>query len=367
MPKEPASEGRPAPQPIAGQPSGLISDKKFPIRNVLPWAIGVLVIIIVVLVSLIIWYNIQLTPVGGDAGQLKKITIASGSTSGQIGKELERQSIIRSSTAFDIYTRLIGKNNLLQAGSYRLSPAETTPQIIQHLVNGSVDRFNITFYPGATLSDNIKVLEKAGYSDTEITVAVKATYDSPLFAGRPSSADLEGYIYGETYNFNTGATVKDILERTFAEFYKVVQDNDLVKSFASHNLNLYQGITLASIIQREVSSPNDRKQVAQVFYSRLNSGMALGSDVTYQYIADKTGVVRDPDIDSPYNTRLYPGLPPGPISTPGLTALQAVANPASGDYLYFLSGDDNVTYFAHTYAEHEANVANHCKIKCSTP
>ena len=93
--------------------------------------------------------------------------------------------------------------------------------------------------------------------------------------------------------------------------------------------------------------------------------MVLGSDVTYQYIADKTGVTRDPGLDSPYNTRRYPGLTPTPIASPGKAALLAVANPAAGDYIYFLSGDDDVTYFAHTYAEHERNIVDYCQKKCS--
>jgi len=130
---------------------------------------------------------------------------------------------------------------------------------------------------------------------------------------------------------------------------------------------LYQGITLASIIQREVSGTKDQSQVAQVFYSRLAQGTPLGSDVTYQYAAKKLGVTPSPSLDSPYNTRKYAGLPPGPIATPGLSALQAVATPAPGDYLYFLSGDDNVTYFARTDAEHEANIQNHCHKKCLLP
>jgi UPF0755 protein len=276
-------------------------------------------------------------------------------------------SIIRSATAFRLYLRLSGQNNMMQAGIYRLSPAESIQQIVEHLVNGSVDKFSITFYPGGTLADSIKIIKKAGYSDQEIEVALSETYDSPLFASKPSTADLEGYIYGETYNFNTGVKVEDILKTTFAEFYKKIQDNNLVSGFSAHGLNLYQAITLASIVQREASSSADQKQVAQVFYTRLSAGMVLGSDVTYQYIADKAGLVRDPNLDSPYNTRRYGGLPPGPISNPGLTALQAVADPASGDYVYFLSGDNDVTYFAHTNAEHEANIANYCQKKCATP
>jgi UPF0755 protein len=313
---------------------------------------------------------------GNDKGQLKLITIKPGSTQSQIGYELEKQSIIRSSVAFDIYTRLSCSQNVLQAGTYRLSPAETIPQIVEHFVNGSVDQFSITFFPGATLTDipnNTKkydvttVLTKAGYTTQEISEALSMTYDSPLFAGKPNGKDLEGYVYGETYNFNTGASVSDILRIVFSEFYSVVEDNGLINSFASHGLNLYEGITLASIIQREANSELDQKQVAQVFYSRLNLGWMLGSDVTYQYIADKTGVERDPGMDSEYNTRVKSGLPPGPIAVPGLTALMAVAQPAATDYLYFLSGDDDVTYFAHTDTEHEANIVNHCKEKCSTP
>ena len=365
------------PQPINGQPSGLKTGKKPAKNRTIIWVISIITTILIgFFVVGVIWYNAQLTSVGTDKGQLKLIKIASGSTPAQIGDELQSQSIIRSSIAFNLYIKMSNNNKNLQAGTYRLSPAETIPQIVNHLVNGSVDQFSITFYPGATLVDNTNatkkydvttVLKNAGYSDADITAALKMTYDSPLFANKPASADLEGYIYGETYNFNVGATVQDILTSVFQQYYSVVQKNNLVAGFASHGLNLYEGITLASIVQRESGNKTDQPQVAQVFYSRLASGMTLGSDVTYQYIADKTGVARDPNLNSPYNTRRFAGLPPGPIAVPGLTAMQAVANPASGDYLFFLSGDDNITYFAKTEAEHQANVINHCAVKCSTP
>ncbi len=365
------------PQPINGQPSGLKTGKKPAKNRTIIWVISIVAAILIgFFVVGVIWYNAQLTSVGTDKGQLKLIKIASGSTPAQIGDELQSQSIIRSSIAFNLYIKMSNNNKNLQAGTYRLSPAETIPQIVNHLVNGSVDQFSITFYPGATLVDNTNatkkydvttVLKNAGYSDADITAALKMTYDSPLFANKPASADLEGYIYGETYNFNVGATVQDILTSVFQQYYSVVQKNNLVAGFASHGLNLYEGITLASIVQRESGNKTDQPQVAQVFYSRLASGMTLGSDVTYQYIADKTGVARDPNLNSPYNTRRFAGLPPGPIAVPGLTAMQAVANPASGDYLFFLSGDDNITYFAKTEAEHQANVINHCAVKCSTP
>lgn len=368
-------------QPINGQSSGLQSKKKRSLRNILLWVGGVLIAVIIGLVtSGVIWYKLQLAPVGNDIGQFKKIVIVAGSTPSQISKELKSQSIIRSATAFDICIRLIGKTNNLKAGTYRLSPSDTTPQIIDHILKGSEDQITITFFPGATLTDKTinpnkydvtTVLKNAGYSDSEIVAALKATYTSllfeGLFEGKPLTADLEGYIYGETYNFNSNATVQDIFTRIFEEFYTVVQDNNLIKSFASHGLSLYEGITLASIVQREANTPEDQKTVAQVFYSRIKEGMTLGSDVTYQYIADKTGVARDPEMISPYNTRNILGLTPGPIAVPGLSALLAVAQPAKSTYLYFLSDPDGKLYFAYTNAEHEANIVNHCKEACSIP
>ncbi len=320
-----------------------------------------------------VWYQVQLSPVNASNTNKIQVEIAPSSTPTAIASLLKDKGVIRSDTAFLWYTRLSGVQNKLQAGPYRLSPSESTADIVNHIVNGSFDTFTITFFPGATLVDKVTkpenrtdvttVLERAGYSDQEISTALNKQYDHPLFQDKPASADLEGYVFGETYQFNSGAKVEDILKRTFDEFYKYVVQENLVDAYKQHGLTLYQGITLASIVQRE-SGGDDKAQIAQVFYSRLGMNMALGSDVTYQYIADKTGVPRDPNLDSPYNTRRYVGLPPGPIATPGLSSLKAVASPAAGDYLYFLNGDDHVTYFAHTLAEHQANIVNHCKVKC---
>ena len=327
--------------------------------------------LLIVLIGLILltigiglfWYLQQLRPVDPDQQDRTVVTIASGSAPSVIAQQLEDEGLIRSSTAFGLYTRFTGVQNELQAGTYRLSPSESTPEIVKHLTNGNVDTFEITFLPGATLDDHKDVLRSAGYEDDAIDAALRLDYDSPLFAGKPADADLEGYIYGETYRVSAGSTVTDILEVVFTEFESVVEQNQLQEAFAEQGLSLYEGITLASIIQREAIG-GDEPQIAQVFYSRLSIGMELGSDVTYQYIADKTGVARDVNLDSPYNTRRYGGLPQGPIASPGVDALLATANPAEGDYLYFLSGDDDVTYFARTLEEHETNIREHCQQKC---
>lgn len=358
-------------QPINGQPSGLIQSKKNIKKPVLWLLCGIIAAIILFTITVFTWYSIALKPIGTDKNKHILITIIPGQTPGQIGQLLQEKRVIRSNFAFDIYTRLTDKRDNLQAGTYRLSPAQSTPEIVDHLVKGDVDEFSLTFYPGATLKQDRQVLIDSGYTTTEIDTALAATYNSPLFESKPASADLEGYIYGQTYKFSAGATVSDILKRTFQQFYTDLTDNNLIPAIKSHGYTLYEGIILASIIQKEVASPlstgpsSDQRQVAQVFYSRLAQNMTLGSDVTYQYAADKLGVARDTNLDSPYNTRRYAGLPPGPISSPGITALKAVADPASGNYLYFLSGDDDITYFARTEAEHQANIKAHCQVKCS--
>jgi UPF0755 protein len=367
----PASASQPstqfAPQPLEDTTTGITpAPARKPRRKRILWILAAIIVLIgLVCGGAYLWYVQQLSAVNADDTTKQLVKIESGTTPTQIADKLEQSGLVRNATVFLWYSRLNGVQNKLQAGSYRLSPSESTPEIISHIVNGSVDTFSITFLPGSTLAQNRKVLIDAGYSESTVDAALNTSYDSPLFAGKPAGTDLEGYLYGETYTFNTDTSVKAILEKVFEEFYAVVKENDLVDKYADHGLSLYEGITLASIIQREASvGGTDMPQIAQVFYSRYAIGMPLGSDVTYQYIADKMGVARDTNLDSPYNTRRYAGLPPGPIAVPGEKALLATANPAEGDYLYFLSGDDGITYFARTSAEHEANIQNHCQTKC---
>ena len=357
---------RVSPLPITNTTSGLKpkKDRKKLKKVILFSILGVFVALIGFILTAVIWYNMQLKPVDEKDSSLVTVTIEPDTSPKRIAEVLKEEGVIRNTQAFSIYTRITDTQNSLQAGKYRLSPSETTPEIVEHLTKGTVDTFNITFFPGATLSENRDVLINAGYTAARVDAALAGTYESTLFEGKPSGGDLEGYIYGETYNISASATVEDILVRTFNEYEKVVKENDLVAKFKAQGLSLYQGITLASIVQRE-SIGGDEADIAQVFYNRLANGTMLGSDVTYQYAADKMGVPRDTNLDSPYNTRRYTGLPPGPISAPGLNALLGVANPSGHDYLFFLSGDDDVTYFASDLAGHEANIKAHCKIKCT--
>ena len=358
----------PPPTPLLTQPTPplALEKPKKSRKKLILGVIGALLLLIVVdIIASFVWYKMALTPVNNDDKARQRVDVAVGSSPADIAELLFEKKLIRSELAFDIYTRLSGSRSTLQAGTYSLSPSESTEVIVEHLVSGKTDEFSLTFLPGATLTENKKQLLSVGYSEADIDTALSKTYNHPLFTDKPASADLEGYIYGETYNFSGSATVEQILTKTFDEYYAKIQENDLINKFKAHGLTLYEGITLASIIQREEPNATDQKQVAQVFYLRLSTGMMLGSDVTAYYGADKIGAKRAVSVDTPYNTRIHTGLPPGPIATPGITALQAVASPASGDYLFFLSGDDDVTYYGRTDAEHEANIRNHCQVKCA--
>lgn len=371
---------------VAQLPQRVVDTSKPSRSKYKKWIFGGIAAIILGCAALVAWYQFSLRPVAsGDVARVI-VEIKSGSSPSQIAMLLEEKNVIRSAHAFDIYTRLNDSRNKLQAGTFSLSPTESTKQIVGHLIAGSSEEFEVTFYPGATLDipssssdatpSHRQVLQKLGFSDSEITEAFDASYlaEYPLlFGDKPASADLEGYIYGETYRIASGSTVKQILMRTFDELESKIKSKDIVEAYKKHDLTLYEGITLASIIQREVLSStgatpsDDQRQVAQVFHGRLNSGMQLGSDPTFQYAAKKLGVAPVSTLDSPYNTRIKTGLPPGPISSPSLTALLAVASPADGDYVYFVAGDDGVTHFARTLEEHESNVSRYCTVECKKP
>lgn len=302
-----------------------------------------------------------------QGGQVIIIDIESGETIDTVADELLDKKIIVSKSSFKLYANLNDKTNLI-AGRYELSSGMTIPQILEIINSGDkADSFNITFLPGGTVKMAEKVLIKAGFSESAIKTALAKDYSSEfpnLFAGKPTEADLEGFIFGETYSFEKGTSVETVLKRVFQEMQKYVTELNLEEKYKAQGLTLYQGITLASIIQREVPGLADQKAVAGVFYNRMKAGMTLGSDVTYQYAADKMGVPRSTNLDSPYNLRRYTGLTPTPIATPGVSAMKAAADPDQNNYLYFLSGDDDKTYFGATNDEHEKNIIDHCKEKC---
>lgn len=358
--------------PVSPQP---ITDDT-PAKKSSNWRKKIIIFFIVVLACIALsvggfvgvgmWYQTQLQPVTQDKNAARiRVTIEPGSTPEAIADLLKTKGVIRDANVFVYYTQDKGVQSKLQAGTFSLKPSDPLSVIVDHLVAGKTDEFSITFLPGETLIGHRKALLSAGYGAAEVDDAFKKTYDHPVFAGKPADADLEGYIFGETYSFTADATVEQVLTRAFDELDQHIKQNNLVALYQKQGLNLYQGIIMASIVQREVANLSDSQQVAQVFYKRFRSGMPLGADATFVYAAKKAGATPSVDFPSPYNTRIHAGLPPGPIASPGLTALRAVASPSGTDYLYFVSGDDGKTYFSKTLAEHEALTAEHCKKNCS--
>lgn len=245
--------------------------------------------------------------------------------------------------------------------------------------------FDFTIRPGETIYDikkNLMAINRNGeaereeplpnYTEAEIDAALRANYDYEFLTGRPEGATLEGFLYPETHNFYGESTVEEIFDTFLKQMDEVILENNLAGRYNELGLTLFEGVTLASVVQKEASSP-DQPTVAQVFLSRLAAGIPLGSDVTVSYALDTI----DPDritysdnqaalqVDSCYNTRIYGGLPCGPISNPGLSALLAVAEPADTAYLYFLTGDDGVMYYSNTEAGHNQNIIDHCQVLCN--
>ena len=338
------------------------------------------------------WYSLQLRPVDSDSKDKKQFVVKDGESFGGIAIRLKDQKLIRNTTAFDIAARLSAQRAGIKAGTCSLNPSLTSNEILRKLTTGCHDFKEVTFYPGATiekpfykspsatLSQTLyvkNVLKKAGYSDQAIERGLQSSYKNPLFAGKPASATLEGYIYGETYYVATDASVESVLESTFTQMYKVVTEFDLPAAYKKQGLDtLYDGVTMASIVQRELNCEDkpsaerkDRcyeyqRKIAQVLLKRLKEGIPLGADVTFIYAADMAKQQPTIDFDSPYNTRTHAGLPPGPIGAPGKLALKAVADPSETDYLYFVAGDDGLIYFSKTQAEHDKNTRDHCQKLC---
>ena len=365
-------------------------------RKRLPFILAYIgLVLLLVIGAFFVWYQGQLKPVDASDDSVQRVEITEGLSLSYIAQRLEERGVIRSSLAFKIMTNLSGKQAAIKAGTCDLKPSYSAGEILDKLTAGCHDFKSVTFYPGATLETSLYAktraategqefkdmsirasLRAAGYDDAAINEAFSASYDSPLFEDKPIDEGYEGYVFGETYYVAVNATATEVLKTAFDHFYGVVEENDLIAKYEQQGLNLYEGITLASIVGRELDcegKPTEERkqtcygyqqQIAEVFYNRLNLGMSLGSDVTSIYASDKLNQPSSIDIDSPYNTRKYPGLTPGPIATAGKLALLSVANPTEGDDLYFLAGDDGLIYFASDNAGHEANIINHCQKGC---
>ncbi|HEX6461696.1 MAG TPA: endolytic transglycosylase MltG [Candidatus Saccharimonadales bacterium] len=325
-------------------------------------AAGVLAFFCLLVIGTFWWYNHNLTPVDSDASA-KLFRVEAGDTADSIGRRLVTEGLIRNDVVFKIVLRLEGKASTIKAGAYQLSAAENMHAIIAKLVSGKPNTVRLQLSPGITLKTAREQIIKAGFSAEAVDAALAKKYNHPLLKDKPAEASLEGYLFPDTYFVNLDESPETLVVRMFDTLYQKIQNGNLLPAFSAEGLNMHQAIILASVIEKEVG-PSDRAHVAQVFLSRLRMEMPLGSDATFAYAAAQLGVAATPDLNSPYNTRLVTGLPPGPISNVSYSSLEGLGRPTATEDLYFVSGDDGINYFSKTLPEHEANTAKYCHLKC---
>ena len=299
-------------------------------------------------------------PYRGYDGPEQIIEVPAGAGSRAIGDRLVAAGVVRDALTFRLGLYLSGEARRLQAGEYRFEQAMTPMQVIDKLVRGDVYVLNITFPEGLTVAEMAKVFETQKFGSA--TAFVEAAGDpSPIKQLDPEARDLEGYLFPETYPLPRNTPASRLITQMTDRFEQVMTPA-LRQAAEAKGLSVRQAVTLASIIEKEASRQDERPLVAAVYANRLRIGMPLQADPTVIFALQRsgkyTGNLRRDDLglDSPYNTYRYPGLPPGPIASPGRAAIEAAVNPAAVDYLYFVSRNDGSHEFARTLDEHNRNV-----------
>lgn len=320
---------------------------------------------IVAAVGLRVWYGHNLAAVNSADSQTVYYTVESGASLHQISLGLKKSNLIRNTSVFEYYVRTHELYGSLQAGTYAFNRSMNASKIVSKIVHGEISTNLVTILPGKRIDQIRQAFTSAGYSKAQIDAAFDpVTYGGlPALASLPAGATLEGYLYPDSFQKDASTPATAIVKQSLNELDKYLTP-DAVDGCRTEGLNIYQCVTLASIVYQESGDPKYEPTVAQVFLSRLKQGINLGSDVTAFYGAAIAGASPSVSYDSAFNTRMHAGLPRGPISNFTSDALQAVAHPADTDYLFFVAGDDGVIHFSHSQAEHDAAVAKYCTKLC---
>jgi UPF0755 protein len=306
-----------------------------------------------------VWQRMH-EPYRGYAGAEQFVDIPSGASTPTIGRRLADAHIVSDARIFRVALWWSNRGRTLKAGEYRFDQPMTMFDVIDRLARGDVYAHRITFPEGLTIEEMSKLFEKDGFgkaSDfTEASTRVERLRDLD-----PNAKDLEGYLFPETYSLQHNAPATLLID-AMVDRFKVIYTASMRAQAAAMGLTTRQVVTLASLVEKETGKPEERSMVAAVYLNRMKIGMAMQADPTIVYVLEKAhrydGNIRKEDlsVDSPYNTYKYPGLPPGPIASPGRASLEAVLAPADVPYLYFVSRNDGSHVFATTLAEHDRNV-----------
>lgn len=331
----------------------------------------IILIAIILAAGFLYWQNLN-SPVDKN-GREQIFLVKSGENASQIADNLRINNLIRS----DFYFKYnVWRENLkIKAGEYSLSPKLTAKEIIKILTAGEAlsREKTITIIEGWNIKDIALYLEKnkvisaANFISSAATPLSGWKFDFPrpdFLSGAPKSADLEGYLFPDTYRISQDATAEEIINKLLSNFDKKLTPA-LRAEIKRQKKNVYEIITMASLIEKEVRSTEDMKIVSGIFWDRIKNGLALNSCATLAYILGVNKAqytLADTKVDSPYNTYKYRGLPPGPIANPGLNAITAAIYPTGTDYNYFLSDPKTgQTIYSRTLDEHNANKYKYLK------
>jgi len=314
------------------------------------------------LAVLLLWFFVQTQrSYQGYPEPSRIVLIERGWTLRQIAETLGSQGIIRSSSIFQWYVRLALEPSSLKAGEYLFEGPQTLSAVLERLRSGQVHHHRVTIPEGLTLDEIAERLAENGFGDEENFLQAMMGIDWVRAWDPVADQNLEGYLFPETYFFPRGVEEKEII-RSMVDYFKETWTPEYSQRAEELDLSIREVVTLASLIEKETSLGRERPLVSAVFHNRLRQNLKLACDPTVIYavklVKEFDGVINqsDLDLDSPYNTYLYPGLPPGPIANPGLESIEAALYPADVDYLYFVSTNDGAHFFSTNYQDHNRAV-----------
>lgn len=327
-----------------------------------------------------LWYSVH-QPYRGFPAEGVFVDVPHGSSSRSVARLLERQGVVRSAIAFEFYARRHPRRSL-QAGEYFFDSASSAHDVFWKLANGQVFEQPFTVREGETMFDIARDLEEAKFMPA--SEFLRAAKDPTLIRDMvPRAATLEGFLFPATYHLSrhpTAATLTADMVRKFKEEWNVVTTSSfpritmdttapMISEPATTKIqSIISYVTLASLVERETPKAEERPLVAGVFENRLRKAMPLQCDPTVIYALEQNNSYRgtltlaDLRIESPYNTYVHTGLPPGPIGNPGEASLRAAYDPAKTDYLYFVANTQGGHFFSSTLAEHNNNVIKYRRL-----
>ena len=286
--------------------------------------------------------------------QEKLVQLKPGSSARHIAAELSSAGIIRSQYAFLLWHSLHGRRPL-KAGEYAFDHRASMREVYDRIARGDIYFQTLVVPEGYNMFDIAAAVQEAGLGKREDFLKVARTEIALVRDLDPQAPSLEGYLFPDTYHFTRTQSLHDMAAAMVRRFRQAAKEAGLSQ-------NVHDVVTMASIVEKETGAPDERPEVASVFYNRLEKHMVLATDPSVIYAAllnnRYSGVIHQSDLhfDSPYNTYRTAGLPPGPISNPGMASLRAAVNPAKTDFLYFVSDNQGHHRFARTDAEHASNV-----------